>query len=94
VASIGQAGYGLGMTRFDIIVALAATAGLAAATPVHAEETLPGVSGEHSIVKPLPEPAENAPREDDAVKMGSWDVKISGSVTVDIGTDNLRPPHR
>jgi len=78
-----------------IAVALAATAALAAvANPAWTAEKLPGVSEDHSIVKPLPEPVDGAPQDGDSIKVGDWDVKISGSVTIDIGTGNLPPPRR
>lgn len=55
-----------------------------------ARKDLPGVEGGYRIVKPLeevlePEP-DIPPRADGAVKIGDWDVRISGSVIVDIGT--------
>lgn len=50
---------------------------------------LPGVEGDFRIVKPQaeilePEPDTNA--QDGVLKVGDWDVRISGSVIVDIGT--------
>jgi hypothetical protein len=50
---------------------------------------LPGVEGDYRIVKPraeILEPEPDAQPQDGAVKVGDWDVKISGSVIVDIGT--------
>ncbi len=79
----------------QIAVAFAVTAALAAGVgPAWAAEKLPGVSEDHRIVKPLPEPVDGAPQESDSIKVGDWDVKISGSVTIDIGTGNFPPPHR
>jgi len=55
-----------------------------------AQKGLPGVEGGYSIVKPReevlqPEP-DTLPSQDGALKVGDWDVRISGSVIVDIGT--------
>lgn len=95
VASSGWAGYVGRMMRVDkIALILGPTAALLAASPVQAEEKLPGVAGDHRIVKPLPEPINDASQNNDSIKVGDWDVKISGSVTVDIGVGNLPPPRR
>lgn len=54
-----------------------------------ASKNLPGVQGDYRIVKPRAEVLEPEPDtlpEDGTLKVGNWDVKISGSVTVDIGT--------
>jgi hypothetical protein len=53
------------------------------------KKDLAGVEGDFRIVKPQakvlePEPGDGA--RDGNVKLGSWDVKVSGSLTVDIGT--------
>lgn len=50
---------------------------------------LPGVEGDFRIVKPraeILEPEPDTPSQDGVVKVGDWDVRISGSVIVDIGT--------
>lgn len=50
---------------------------------------LPGVEGDFRIVKPradVLEPEPDTPPQDGVVKVGDWDVRISGSVIVDIGT--------
>ncbi|MGE0279256.1 MAG: hypothetical protein AB7P20_01400 [Rhizobiaceae bacterium] len=77
-----------------LVFSVAATAALLTAYPAHAEEKLPGVSGDHRIVKPLPEPIDGVPQDNDTIKVGDWDVKISGSVRVDIGVGDLPPPRR
>jgi len=84
------------MTRLHCIAAALATTAaiIAVADPTHAAEQLPGVSGDHRIVKPLPEPVDGAPQDGDAIKIGDWDVRVSGSVTIDIRTGNLPPPRR
>lgn len=71
-----------------------------AASPVLAEqraakatpEKLPGVEKEYNIVKPAPEPLE-APSEANGYtfKAGNTDIRISGSVSVEIGFGNSRP---
>ncbi|MER8848342.1 MULTISPECIES: hypothetical protein [Mesorhizobium] len=56
---------------------------------------LPGVTGDYRIAKPAP-----APQPDDAFpgsgngqfKIGNTDVRISGSITVDVGTGGIKPP--
>ncbi len=54
-----------------------------------AKKDLPGVEGDFRIVKPRAEVLE--PEPDDGVRdgtfnVGNWDVKLSGSFRVDIGT--------
>lgn len=44
----------------------------------------------HRIVKPLPEPDDAGPA--DHRTYGRWDVTISGTVTVDVGSGDLQPP--
>ena len=74
-----------------IVLAFGATAAVGIVSCAHAGEKLPGVSEDHRIVRPLPEPVDDAP-DSDTIKVGDWDVRISGSVTIDIGTGNLPPP--
>lgn len=74
------------MTRTAFLVltvALASAADVALADDN--PQALPGVEGGHSIVKPLPEPDELPVNEDGSIQIGKTRVKISGSVTVDIG---------
>jgi len=57
--------------------------------------TLPGVSGDYRIAKPAPQP-----EPDDAFtsngngtfKIGDTDVRISGTITVDMATGGFKPP--
>jgi hypothetical protein len=52
-------------------------------------DDLPGVEGDFRIVKPraeVLEPEPDTPSQDGVVKVGDWDVRISGDITVDIGT--------
>lgn len=73
---------------------LAASAAIAFADQPPRETALPGVVQPEPIVKPLAEPLEQ-PRKDENgfVRMGDWDVKISGSLRVDIraGTFPTQP---
>lgn len=58
-----------------------------------AEQPLPGVSSQRPIVRPLPEPSEAAPAsEDGSFMVGKTRVKISGSITVDIGVGATPKP--
>lgn len=54
-------------------------------------DMLPGVDGGYSIVTPAPEPLE-APAATDGnmFKFGDWDVRVSGSVSVEIGSGPSR----
>jgi hypothetical protein len=58
---------------------------------------LPGVTGDYRIAKPAPQP-----EPDDALpasgngqfKIGDTDVRISGSITVDVGAGGIKPSNR
>jgi hypothetical protein len=71
-----------------------AAAMVASAIPaLHAEERLglPGVDGkaaDQTRIMPLGAPIVQTPKADTNgfVRIGDWDVKISGSLTIDIGT--------
>ncbi|OHV88309.1 hypothetical protein ORS3428_06075 [Mesorhizobium sp. ORS 3428] len=82
-------------------VAVAALAGAtmvgtAAFADDNSTQKLPGVSGDYRIVKPAPQP-----EPDDAqpasgngqFKIGDTDVRISGSITVDMGAGGIRLPN-
>lgn len=72
---------------------------LAAGNAAHADsnstQKLPGVTGDYRIAKPAPQP-----EPDDALpaagngqfKIGDTDVRISGTITIDVGAGNMRPP--
>jgi hypothetical protein len=67
----------------------AVVAALLAAAPGLAEEAkpqsaLPGVDGTYSIV--TPEPDEPAAKEDGPVKVGQWELTVSGYVWVQVGS--------
>ncbi|MFD2056038.1 hypothetical protein ACFSQT_24120 [Mesorhizobium calcicola] len=85
-----------------IAVVVVALAGLMSGTalagdssPPAQKGTLPGVTGEYRIAKPAP-----GPDPDDAFpsngngqfKIGNTDVRISGSITVDVGTGGIGLP--
>ena len=73
------------------LVCTPASAKDAAKTPPQA---LPGVAGGYSIVKPLPEPDEEPAQAGNGshFKVGDIDVRVSGSITVDVGAGSIRPP--
>lgn len=96
-----------GMMRIDFLLYMA-TIGCAAvfvtaaaawaggsSTP-QGKSALPGVDGNYRIVKPVtPEPdnpSGNAPSNQ--FKIGNMDVRIGGSVTVDVGAGSLPLSHR
>lgn len=66
-----------------------------AALPARADRpadqaSLPGVKQPEPIVKPLAEPLEQQGKEGDGfIRMGDWDVKISGQLRVDIRSGTL-----
>jgi len=58
-------------------------------------EDLPGVTRPKPIVQPVPEPDDQqAETAKDAIRVGEWDVKLSGSVSVDVGVGSARKPQR
>jgi hypothetical protein len=68
---------------------------VAASTSAVLADDLPGVKPSDTIVQPLPEPIDDKPdAQDGAIKVGDWDVKVSGSIIVDVGVGNIKPPRR
>lgn len=56
---------------------------------------LPGVTGDYRIAKPapVPEPDDAFPSSGNGqFKIGNTDVRISGSITVDVGVGGIKPP--
>ena len=59
------------------------------------QTALPGVAGDYRIARPAP-----APESEDALpgngvgtfKIGNTDVRISGSITVDVAAGGFKPP--
>lgn len=73
------------------------TTGFAAEAGEQAAKPLPGVNGGYSIVKPAapqPEPDDYDPASGRQFKVGDMDVRISGSVIVDVGAGDLPAPRR
>jgi len=69
---------------------------LSTAAPLQAfaddSQPLPGVKQPEPIVQaPQPEPDEQS-ASPGTFKAGNFDVKVSGSVTVDIGVGKIKPP--
>ncbi|MER8864490.1 hypothetical protein NKI19_12355 [Mesorhizobium sp. M0751] len=58
---------------------------------------LPGVTSDYRIAGPAPqpEPDEALPSSGNGTfKIGDTDVRISGSITIDVATGGIRPPSR
>jgi hypothetical protein len=72
---------------WTILAASIAAAGPGlAAEKKPAPKNLPGVEGDYRIVKPY------APEPEPAAKIGGWDVKVSGQLTIDVGAGGLPLP--
>jgi len=65
---------------------------LAAAEKPASNAALPGVDGSYRIVKPAPAPEPDDTTPTNTGKYGRWDVTISGTITVDVGTGKLPLP--
>lgn len=77
------------MKRFALILLATLTAAPALAGD------LPGVKQPEEIVQPLSEPIDPQTADDkDAIRVGDWDVNVSGSIIVDIGVGNIKKPKR
>jgi hypothetical protein len=83
---------------------IAITVAAAASTAAFAEDSsapgqtgaLPGVTGNYRIAKPAPqpEPDDALPAGGDGTfKIGNTDVRIGGSIAIDMGTGGIRPPN-
>ena len=62
-----------------------------------AKGALPGVTSDYRIAKPAPqpEPDDALPAgENGTFKIGNTDVRISGTITVDVGTGGIKPSNR
>ena len=79
-----------------VTAVLAAGAAFAGDAP-KATRPLPGVEGDYRIVKPdMPatDPESGTDADGRQFRTGEMDVRISGSIIVDIGVDSVRPPRR
>jgi hypothetical protein len=85
----------MGMSNKSRLLSLAAFAlAAAASSSAFAEEAqpLPGVKQPQPIVQaPQPEPMAE-PATPGTFKVGDFDVKVSGSITVDVGVGKVKPP--
>ncbi|MER9294104.1 hypothetical protein [Mesorhizobium sp. M0239] len=83
--------------RVIAVIALAIgglTSGAALAedsSPSTQKGALPGVTGDYRIAKPAPE-SDDAFPGNGQFKIGDTDVRISGSITVDVGAGSIGPP--
>ncbi|PBB65690.1 hypothetical protein CK228_26365 [Mesorhizobium sp. WSM4312] len=63
--------------------------------PQAQKRALPGVNGDYRIAKPgpRPEPDDAFPSNGNGTfKIGDTDVRISGTITVDMATGGFKPP--
>ncbi|THF60048.1 hypothetical protein E6C48_03100 [Mesorhizobium composti] len=79
-----------------ILIFAMVPAAFAAGTAKRPTQTeLPGVQGDYRIVRPAPEPDDDAASAPTGqFKIGDMDVRIGGSVTIDIGVGSLPRPRR
>ena len=86
-----------------LITAIAFTAATSSAalagdsTSSSPKGALPGVTSDYRIAKPAPqpEPDDVLPATGNGTfKIGDTDVRISGSIMIDVGTGAIRPSHR
>ncbi|MBZ9668912.1 hypothetical protein [Mesorhizobium sp. ES1-3] len=79
-----------------VVVCLASSSALADGASLSAQKSaLPGVTGDYRIAKPapVPEPDDAFPSSGNGqFKIGNTDVRISGSITVDVGVGGIKPP--
>jgi len=76
-----------------LAVALVAGAALADDS---ATQKLPGVSGDYRIAKPAPQPQPDDALpvgNDGSFKIGNTDVRIGGSITIDMATGGMKLPN-
>lgn len=82
--------------KMRVVVALVPLAALAPAIPALAGdeqiETLPGVSRQPDIVTTLPPEPTDDPADPTHFKIGDTEVRISGSIRIDVTAGGLPPP--
>ena len=82
-----------------LCAALVAFAGMLMAGAALADDSsaqkLPGVSGDYRIAKPAPqsEPDALPAGSDGTFKIGNTDVRIGGSITIDMATGGMKLPN-
>jgi FlaG/FlaF family flagellin (archaellin) len=86
------------LTSLMIAIAFAATASSPAfaggGTTSKPKAALPGVTSDYRIAKPAPQPEPDdawPAGENGTFKIGNTDVRVSGSITIDMGTGGIRP---
>ncbi|TPI15296.1 hypothetical protein FJW06_07780 [Mesorhizobium sp. B4-1-3] len=84
-----------------LCAALAALAAVLMSGAALAEDSspqkLPGVSGDYRIAKPAPQPEPDDAQptgSDGSFKIGNTDVRIGGSITIDMATGGMKLPNR
>lgn len=79
----------------SVLALIVVISGAALAGEKQPKSDLPGVDTNYSIVKPAPpEPEPERQPKDSTLRLGEWDVKISGTITFDVTTGKLPPPRR
>ncbi len=88
------------LQRRHLCAVLAALAGALVAGSALADDNspqkLPGVSGDYHIAKPAPQPEPDDAQpagNDGSLKIGNTDVRIGGSITIDMATGGMKPPN-
>ncbi|TSE14070.1 hypothetical protein C1D09_000685 [Mesorhizobium intechi] len=88
------------LNRLIIAVAVAAAASSVAfagdSSAPGQTGALPGVTGNYRIAKPAPqpEPDDALPAgSDGSFKIGNTDVRVGGSITIDMATGGIRTPN-
>lgn len=83
-----------------LIIAITITTAISSAafagdsTTSSANDALPGVTSDYRIAKPAPEPDDALPAgENGTFKIGDTDVRISGSIIIDVGAGKTGLPH-
>ena len=85
------------MTAIAITAATSGGAFAGDSTSQPPKGALPGVTSDYRIAKPAPqpEPDDALPAgENGTFKIGNTDVRISGTITVDVGTGGIKPSRR